>query len=118
MSDMKQSDVRYETPRVNIHEDSDGYVVEAALPGVDEASVDVSVEDGVMTLAGVVGVKHPEGARLLGGEFSTEAYRRSFQIPDQVDVSAIKANMRHGLLRLSLPKREELKTRKIAINAA
>lgn len=109
--------LRYELPPVNVHEGQAGVVVEAAMPGVDDNAVEVAVEDRVLTLSGRVTLPAVEGARLIDGEFAAEGYRRSFRLPEYVDAAGITAHLRHGILRVTLPKREELKTRKITVTA-
>jgi HSP20 family protein len=92
------------TPRCDIFE-SDGVVhVVAEMPGVDESAVDVSVERNVLTIRGRFDAVAPEGLRPLWREFDGGVYQRSFELTSGVDANAIRASMKHGLLRLDVPK--------------
>ena len=104
-------------PRVDILEDKDNVVLLADMPGVDVQSAEVSVEDGVLTIAGVVKPHEGNGGQaVLRQERRADAYRRSFEMSDYVDAAAVKAAMKNGVLRVILPKQEAVKPRKIKID--
>ena len=104
-------------PPVDIYESDEEIVVAADMPGADEKSVDVTLENDVLTIEGRATAAPPEGYRAAGSEFGLGAYRRSFSISEAVDKAGIKATVKAGVLRLVLPKAEPAKTRKIAIEA-
>jgi HSP20 family molecular chaperone IbpA len=104
-------------PDVDISETNECIRLVADMPGVDQASVDVSIEHNVLTIEGTAHCDAPEGCELVGQEYGIGRYRRDFTLADSVDTTGIKARVRHGVLELTLPKREEVKTRKIEIEA-
>jgi HSP20 family molecular chaperone IbpA len=86
------------------------------MPGVDPKSVAVSFENRVLTLEGQAHGEAPAGYQLVGQEYGIGRYRRSFTLTSAIDVEKIKARVRQGVLEVTLPKREEIKTRKIEIS--
>jgi HSP20 family molecular chaperone IbpA len=104
-------------PAVDICEDANAIRLIADMPGADQKSVDVSVENGVLTVEGNGSVEPPDGYELVGQEYAVGRFRRDFTLSDQVDVEGIKAKVNNGVLELTIPKREEVKTRKIEITS-
>ena len=103
-------------PEVDIYEDNDTIRLVADVPGVDQQSVSVTVENNVLTLEGTAQVDVPEGYELIGQEYGIGRFRRDFTLSDRVNTDAIKARVRQGTLELSVPKREEVKTRKVEVS--
>jgi HSP20 family molecular chaperone IbpA len=98
-------------PRVDIHENADAIVVLADVPGVDEGSVDITLENRVLTIKGYVGVEWPDDYALAYAEYRVGDYERSFTLSDAIDRDGIEATVRDGVLRLHLPKAQpEMKT--------
>lgn len=104
-------------PDVDISETNEWIRLVADMPGVDQQSVDVSVENNVLTVEGQARVDAPDGHELVGQEYGVGKYRRDFTLSDTVDTEGIRARVRHGVLEVTLPKKEELKTRKIEIES-
>jgi len=104
-------------PRVDIYETNDGIFVVADMPGVDEESVDITLEKDVLTIDGYVEPVAPEEYRLAYAEYRVGDYQRRFTVSDQIDREGIEATMKDGVLRLRLPKAEPT-TKKIAVKAA
>jgi HSP20 family protein len=107
----------YYTPLIDIHEGSDGLVLEADLPGATENTVRIQLEDNVLSLHARVAPFAPEGARALHEEHRAGDYYRSFILSDEVERAKISAELRNGVLRLHLPKSERAKTRRIEIKS-
>ncbi len=105
------------TPAVDIIERKDNIVMIADMPGVDEKSVDVTLEKNLLSIYGRVEPDIPEKHGLKVSEYGIGDYRRVFTISDLVDREGIRATVRNGVLRLVLPKAEEVKTRKIEVIA-
>jgi HSP20 family molecular chaperone IbpA len=103
-------------PRADIYETNDGITVVADMPGVDENSVDITLEQNVLTINGYVAPVDPNGYRLAYAEYRVGDYQRRFTISDQIDRDKIEAMMKDGVLRLHLPKVEPT-ARKIAVKA-
>jgi HSP20 family protein len=103
-------------PPVDVRETKDALEITAELPGVDPKEVEVSVEGGVLTLKGTRNFeKAAEGETYHRVERAYGAFERSFTLPSNVDAERIQAAYRHGVLHLSVPKREEAKPKAIAI---
>jgi HSP20 family protein len=105
------------TPAVDIIERKDDIVVIADMPGVDEKSVDITLEKNVLSIYGKVEPVIPEQHRLAASEYGIGDYQRVFTLADTVDRGRIQASVKKGVLRLVLPKAEEVKTRKIEVRA-
>jgi HSP20 family protein len=106
-------------PAVDIYEQDGNLVMKAELPGVDPKSVDIRLENNTLTLQGErkldKEVKQDSYHRV---ERSYGAFSRSFTLPSVVDQGSIKAEYKDGVLKLTLPKREEAKPRQIQINVS
>ncbi len=107
----------FHTPLIDIHEGPDGLVLEADLPGASEEGVVIQLEENVLTLHAHVPSPAPEGARALHEEYRVADFRRSFILSDEVERSRIAAELKNGVLRLTLPKDERAKTRRIEIKS-
>jgi HSP20 family molecular chaperone IbpA len=105
------------TPLIDIHEGPEGLVLEADLPGANDSSVSIQLEDNVLILHAKVPSPLPEGARVLHEEYHVGDFTRSFILSDEVERSRITAELKSGVLRLMLPKAERAKTRRIEIKS-
>ena len=106
------------TPLIDIHEGPEGLVLEADLPGVSEPQLSIQIEDNVLSLIARVEPPLPDGARLLHEEYRPADFYRSFILSDEVERSKITAELKNGVLRLTLPKAERSKTRRIEIKTS
>lgn len=104
-------------PRADIYETDDAVFVVADMPGVDESSLDITLENNVLTINGYVEPLPPEGYTLIYAEYREGDYVRSFRLSDEIDRASIEATLKDGVLRLTLPKGKEARTRKIAVKA-
>jgi HSP20 family protein len=102
-------------PDVDILEDSERIRLVADIPGASQADVEVTVENNVLTINAAAAVTGPEGCALAGQEYGVGNYHRDFALSDAVSVDGITAKVKHGVLEVVIPKREEVKTRKIKI---
>jgi HSP20 family protein len=102
-------------PRADIYETDDAIFVVADMPGVDESSLDITLENNVLTINGCVEPLELEGYTLTYAEYREGDYVRSFRLSDEIDREGIEATLKDGVLRLSLPKVTEARTRKIAV---
>jgi len=105
----------YLTPRVNIHEQKDGYVLHAEMPGVTKDGIEILLEDDELTLLGHRKTTEVPGTPLYR-ESTARDYRRVFALDPAIDTSRIVAKIDQGLLTLELPKAEKVKPRKIAVS--
>jgi HSP20 family protein len=104
---------RYVSPPVDIYEIDDGLMVMADVPGVTQERLDIRVDKHVLTIRGQVFENNIPGSTYR--EYELVSYFRQFELSDKVDESKITADLKHGVLTLSLPKAEEAKPRKIAV---
>lgn len=116
-SESSKPPAAYFTPPIDIHEGPDGLILEADLPGATENNVSIQLEDNVLSLHAQVKTPAPEGARILHQEYQVGDFYRSFILSDEVERSRITAELRNGVLRLSLPKAERAKTHRIEIKS-
>lgn len=101
------------TPLVDIYENKDEYLVVADLPGVSHDKLSVKFDKGELTLEGQWA--EAEQGSALAREYRAMDFRRSFIVPDSVDVEKIGAALNNGVLTLHLPKSEAVKPRHIDI---
>jgi len=105
----------YLTPAANILETKDGYVLEAEMPGVSKDGLEVTVENGELTILGRRTAVKVEG-REVYRESRKVDFRRSFELDPSIDAAKISAKMDQGVLTLQMPKTEAVKPRKISVN--
>lgn len=107
-------------PRVNIKENNDGFSVDIAAPGMKKEDFQVELDNDMLTVSSEVSQNQEEkDERYTRKEFSYHAFRRSFYLPNTVEVDEINATYKDGILNLWIPKREEAKkkpARMISIN--
>jgi len=107
---------RYVTPPVDIYDLPDGLVVMADVPGVTSDRLDVRVDNNVLTIRAQV--EHAPIAEPTYREYQLVNYFRQFELSDKVDQDHIRADLKHGVLTLNLPKSEEAKPRRIAVSVS
>ena len=103
--------------RVDISEGDDAYTVTAEIPGMDEKDVEVSLVEKMLTISGQKEAEHEESKKdyhLQERHFGS--FRRSFQVPDDVDTGKISANFAKGILTIDMPKTRRAKTKKRVIS--
>ncbi len=105
-------------PVTDIFRTEEGLVLRTDVPGVDQASVQVDLEGGLLTIRGRVEMGLAEGARMLHRESGAREYKRSFRLGNQVAQEHITARLEHGVLELKLPFKAEVQPRKIDIQGS
>lgn len=104
-------------PAVDVRETRDALEIQVEVPGIDPKEVQLAVENGVLIIKGSRNFeKATEGETYHRVERAYGSFERSFTLPTNVDPEKIKANYRHGVLYLTLSKREEAKPKSIAIH--
>jgi HSP20 family protein len=107
------------TPAVNILEREDAIVISADLPGLKAEDVEVTIDNGVLTLKGERTLEEvTEGETYHRVERSYGKFERSFSVPNSVDPKKIEARFVNGEMTLTLPKRDESKPRSVKIKVA
>jgi HSP20 family protein len=109
---------RFRYPPLNVWQSEDGVVVDVELPGVEADSVDVTVANGVLTVSGKRDGMDDEKVGNIRRERATGDFSRSVRLPFRVEEGGIAATYRHGVLRISLPRAEEDKPKRITVKAA
>jgi HSP20 family protein len=102
-------------PIADIFETQNALTVVLEMPGVDKASVDVSVEDDILKVKGRLDFSKYNGLQPLYTEYNIGHYARGFSLSNKIDQSKIAAEMKDGVLTLVLPKVEEAKPRTIQV---
>ena len=106
-------------PPLNVWASADGLVIDAEMPGVDPQDVEISAVGDELSLRGKVNAREPaEGETVLRRERPAGEFQRTLQLPFRANTGAVKATFRNGILRIVLPRSEEEKPRKIAIEAS
>ena len=104
------------TPTVDILETQNELKLYADMPGVDQKSINITIDQGVLTIEGNVDTSPIAEYELEYQEYDIGDYQRSFTLTDSVDQEKISANYTNGVLELILPKAEEAKPRKITVH--
>ena len=108
--------VRVFMPTADIYETQDALKVVLEMPGVEKGNVDVHVEDGVLNVEGRLDLTKYKGLQPLYTEYNIGHYSRSFRLSNKINQEKIGAELKEGVLSLTLPKVEEAKPRTIQVN--
>lgn len=104
------------TPRFDICETDEAFFLAGDMPGVVAESVDIRFENRTLTIWGKVEPRHA-GVRSWLQEYGIGDYYRTFQLGEEVDASAIEAEVKDGILTVRLPKKAEARPMRIAVKA-
>jgi HSP20 family protein len=105
-------------PLMNVWTSEDGVVIDCELPGANPEDLEISVQGDELTLKGKVNAVEPaEGDTFHRRERPRGEFTRTLELPFRANTDAVKANYKNGILRLAVPRSEEEKPRKIAIEA-
>ncbi len=104
-------------PAVDIEEDAERFVITADVPGVDSDAIEITMEDGVLSIRGErSGHDAQSESGLRRVERLSGRFERRFSLPDTADADAITAHSAQGVLRVEIPKKASVKPRRIAVN--
>jgi HSP20 family molecular chaperone IbpA len=108
--------VRTYLPNTDIYETKDALMVVMEMPGVDKEHADITVEDNVLSVVGRIDFSKYEKLQPVYTEYNIGHYGRSFSLaPSSIDEHKIIANMKDGVLTLTLPKAERVKPRRVEL---
>jgi HSP20 family protein len=114
-----ESDIADWTPAVDIVEEKARFVLRADVPGVNPGDIDVSMDDGILSVSGE---RHAEERNEVEGiqryERVTGRFYRRFTLPESADAEGIKARSTNGILEIEIPKLPEVQARRITVEAA
>jgi len=103
-------------PRVDVKEEAERFLIRADVPGVDPKDIEVSVEDGVLTISGERKTEErEESAGWTRVERHSGRFHRSFTLPETVNAAGVTAKGEHGVLEISIPKVEKAQPKKIEV---
>jgi len=111
------------SPRVDIREDAQRFVILADIPGIDPALVEVSMDKGVLSIVGernttpVSGAEADHGGQFTHVERGRGKFNRRFTLPESADAEGITASGHHGVLEIVIPKKALPTPRRITINS-
>ncbi|MBE1161223.1 Hsp20/alpha crystallin family protein [Dyella acidiphila] len=106
-------------PRVDIKEEDQRFLIFVDVPGVDPASIEISMEKGMLSIKGERSVeKSEQNSRYTRVERAHGNFHRRFTLPDSADADNISANGKHGVLEIVIPKKAQTAPRRITINTA
>jgi len=104
------------TPAVDVYEDENGFVIKLDLPEINRDDVKVSLNEGTLSISGERRFENEQKRENYHRvERSYGQFYRSFSLPPNVDATAIDAKFKDGVLRLTLPKKEETKPKQIEV---
>jgi HSP20 family protein len=107
---------RVYVPVTDIFETDAALMLALEMPGVDRENINVKLESGVLTIAGEINFAKYEGLYPVYTEYNVGNYARSFQLSSDIDQDRISADLKDGVVMLTLPKAEKAKPRKIKVN--
>ena len=98
-------------PAVNIKEDNDGFEVEVAVPGFGKKDFKIDLNNSILTISSEKKKENEtsEGQQFTRREFSYQSFSRSFTLPQTVESDKIVARYENGILKVDIPKKEEVK---------
>jgi HSP20 family molecular chaperone IbpA len=105
-------------PNADIFETENALTVVLEMAGVDRENINISVENGLLTVEGRIDFSKYEGLQPLYSEYNIGPYRRSFRLSSRVDQEKISAELRDGVVTLVLPKAEEAKPHRIEVKTS
>ncbi len=104
------------TPALDLYQNNDNIVAVVELPGMRKEDIEISLQDGTLTISGERKDERNQENSATRTERSTGKFRRSITLPTRVDVNKVSAIYKDGILTVTLPKAEEAKPKQIQIN--
>jgi HSP20 family molecular chaperone IbpA len=102
-------------PAVDVFENDHSISLFADLPGVSEEGLNLEVDDKTLTIEGDIRIDMPSDIQSLHADIRSTRYRRAFTLSNELDTGKIEASLKDGVLTVTIPKREEVRPRKIEI---
>ena len=105
-------------PPVDIWEDKDGIILCADMPGVSKDRLNLRIDGNNLVVEGQVQFELPGNAEALYADVRSSLYRRSFSLGGELETGKIEARLKDGVLTVRIPKRSELRPRKIEVQSS
>lgn len=106
------------SPRVDISENDNSYLLEAELPGLKEDEIDVKIDNNILTIKGrKEKVSEEKNKNYYLKERYSGSFQRSISLPSNIDEGGIDANFENGILRIEIPKKNQKNAQKIEIKS-
>jgi HSP20 family molecular chaperone IbpA len=105
-------------PLVDIFETADGITLQADMPGVSRDGLNLRVEGPNLLVEGTIGIVPEQQMSALYADVRSTQYRRSFVLGNELEIENIDANLKDGVLTVRIPKRPELRPRKIEVRGS
>jgi len=104
-------------PAVDVYENGHSITLLADLPGVAEDALGLEVDGRTLTIQGDIHIDMPRRMESMHADVRSTRYERAFTLSNELDTDNIEAALKDGVLRVSIPKREEVRPRRIEISA-
>jgi HSP20 family protein len=104
--------------QVDVYEDANGITLQADMPGVSRDRLKLQVDADTLLIEGETHIDMPEGMEATYADVRSTRYRRSFALSNELETGSIEANLKDGVLVVRIPKREEVRPRRIEIKVA
>jgi HSP20 family molecular chaperone IbpA len=102
-------------PMVNIFEDVEGITLEVDMPGVAKEGLAIQADQNTLLIEGDIKLDTPQGIEALYADVRATRFSRSFTLSSELDVEKVDASLKDGVLGLRIPKRAEVRPRKIEV---
>ncbi|PTB20275.1 heat-shock protein [Trinickia symbiotica] len=106
------------TPAVDVYENKQGITLWADLPGVSKDKLEINVHDGRLSIEAEAVVATPAALRVQHVEMREPRFARTFTLSPDLDTSKVEAELRDGVLKLTIPRREEAQPRRIEVKTS
>jgi len=105
-------------PPVDIYEEVEGITLVADMPGVSKDRLNIQVDRDTLLIEGSISIEVPEGIKVLHADVRSTSYQRSFTLSHELEADKVEASLKDGVLNIRIPKRAEVRPRKIEVQVA
>jgi len=104
-------------PPADVYEDADGITLQLDMPGVSRDRLNLQSDKNSLLIEGTAQIDMPQGMAALYADVRSTSYRRSFVLSDELETEKTEANLKDGVLTVHIPKRAEVRPRRIEVRA-
>lgn len=102
-------------PPADVYEDAEGITLQLDMPGVTKDRLNLTADKNALTIEGDAQIDMPQGMEALYADVRSTHYRRSFVLSDELETDRTEANLKDGVLTVRIPKRAEVRPRRIDV---